>query len=93
MVSEREAQRELAVIALELVAIEERLERLANSLPVPANQVDMLEHRAPYDVATELAGTIECVVGDEIRPAIEYLEGAARVTAEELRRRFDRDRL
>lgn len=31
---------------------------------------------------------IQCVVADEIRPAIEYLEGAARVTADELVRRF-----
>jgi hypothetical protein len=31
---------------------------------------------------------IQCVVADEIRPAIEYLEAAARVTAEDLVREF-----
>jgi len=86
--TEREAQAALAEIALQLVAIEDRLTRIAESLPVPPNQEDMLEHRVPYDVATELAGMIQCVVADEIRPAIEYLEGAARVTPEELVRSF-----
>ena len=48
----------------------------------------MLEHRILYDVATKLAGMIQCVVADEIRPAIEYLEGVARVTADDLMREF-----
>jgi hypothetical protein len=39
-------------------------------------------------ISSELVGTIQCVVGDEIRPAIEYLEGAAQVTAEDLVRQF-----
>ena len=86
--TEREAQAALSEIALQLVAIEDRLTRIAESLPVPPNQENMLEHRVPYDVATKLTGMIQCVVTDEIRPAIEYLEGAARVTAEDLRREF-----
>jgi hypothetical protein len=86
--TEREAQTALGEIALQLVAIEDRLTRLGDSLPAPPNQEDMLEHRVPYDVATELAGMIACVVSDEIRPAIEYLEKAARVTAEDLVREF-----
>ena len=49
----------------------------------------MLEHRVPYDVATELAGMIQCVVANEIRPAIEYLEATARITAKDLRREFE----
>ena len=44
----------------------------------------MLEHRVPCDIATELAGTIECVVADYLRTAIEYVESASRVTADEL---------
>jgi Ribonuclease G/E len=31
---------------------------------------------------------IQCIVADEIRPATEYLEAAARVTDEDLRREF-----
>ena len=88
MTTEREAQAALAEIALQLVAIEDRLTRIADSLPVPPNQEDMLEHRIPYDLATELTGMIQCVAADEIRPAIEYLEGAARVTQEDLRQQF-----
>ena len=60
MTTEREAQTVLAEIALQLVAIEDRLTRLGDSLPVPPNQEDMLEHRVPYDVVTELAGMIGC---------------------------------
>jgi len=41
-------------------------------------------------VATEIYGVVEAVLVDEIRPAIEYLEAASRVTAEELRERFER---
>ena len=43
-------------------------------------------------VATEIYGVVEAVLVLEIRPAIEYLEVASRVTAEELRERFERDR-
>ena len=49
-------------------------------------------HEVPRDVATEIYGVIESVLVDEIRPAIEYLEAASRVTAEELRERWERDR-
>jgi hypothetical protein len=52
----------------------------------------MLEHRVPRDVATEIYGVIEAVLVDEIRPAIEYLEAASRVTTDELRERFERER-
>lgn len=40
-------------------------------------------------MATEIYGAIECVLADHLRAVIEYVEGAARVTAEELRERFD----
>jgi hypothetical protein len=83
--TESEAQSALAEIALELVAIADRLQQIHDRLPVPRNREAMLEHRVAYDIATELAGTIECVIADQLRPAMEYLEAASRVTAEELR--------
>jgi hypothetical protein len=86
--TEQEAQAALAEIALQLVAIEDRLSRIADSLPVPPDQEDMLEHRIAYNVATELAGAILCAVADDLRPAIESLEAASQVTAEDLRREF-----
>ncbi len=83
--TEGEAQAALAGIALELVAITDRLQRIRDALPPSQNREAMLEHRIAYDVATELAGTIECVVTDQLRPAMEHLEAASGVTAEELR--------
>ena len=82
--TEGEAQAALAAVALELVAIADRLQTIHDALPT-ARRDAMLEHRIARDVATEIYGTIEAVLVDEIRPAIEYLEAASRVTAEELR--------
>jgi len=56
-----------------------------------ANRDAMLEHRIARDLATEIYGTIEALLVDEIRPAIEYLEAASRVTAAELVERFAED--
>jgi len=90
--TEPEAQAALAGVALELVAIADRLQRIHDELPATRNRDAMLEHRVPRDVATEIYGMVEGVLVDEIRPAIEYLEAASRVTAEELRHRFEDDR-
>ena len=89
--TEGEAQAALAAVALELVAIADRLQTIHDSLPPSPDRDAMLEHRIPRDVATEVYGVIESVLVDEVRPAIEYLEAASRVTAEELRERFEQD--
>ena len=83
--TEGEAQAALAEIALELVSITDRLEQVHDELPPSRNREAMLEHRVASDIATELVGTIECVVADQLRPAVESLEAASRVTAAELR--------
>jgi hypothetical protein len=83
--TEAEAQAALAEIALELVAITDRLQQIHDALPESRNREAMLEHRIAYDVATELYGTIECVLADQLRPAMEYLEAASRVTTGGLR--------
>jgi hypothetical protein len=90
--TEGEAQAALAEVALELVAITDRLQRIHDELPPSPDREAMWAHELPADVATEIYGVIEAVLMDEIRPAIEYLEVASRVTAEELRRRFEDDR-
>jgi len=90
--TEGEVQAALAAVALELVALADRLQTIHDELPTARNQDAMLEHRVPRDVATEVYGVIETVLVDEIRPAIEYLEAASRVTAEELRQRFEDER-
>jgi hypothetical protein len=74
------------------VAIADRLRAIHDELPTARNREAMWAHEVPRDVATEIYGTIEALLLDEIRPAIEYLEAASRVTAEELRERFERDR-
>ncbi len=90
--TEDEAQAALAAVALELVAIADRLQAIHDELPETPARDAMLEHRIPRDVATEVYGVVEGVRVDEIRPAIEYLEPASRVTAEELRERFEDER-
>jgi hypothetical protein len=90
--TEGEAQAALAGVALDLVAIADRLQAIHDELPTAPNRDAMLEHRIPRDVATEVYGVIESVLVDEVRPAIEYLEAASRVTAEELRERWEDER-
>jgi hypothetical protein len=86
--TEGEAQAALAEIALELVAITDRLQRIHDELPASPDREAMWAHELPADVATEIYGTIECALSDHLRTVIEYVESAARVTAEELRERF-----
>jgi hypothetical protein len=90
--TEREAQAALAEIALQLIAYEDRLRTIRDQLPESPNREAMWEHLVPYDLATEIHATIECVLIDWLRAAIEYLEAAARVTDDDLRRRFERNR-
>ena len=90
--TEAEAQAALAAVALDLVAIADRLQRIHDKLPPSPGREAMWAHEIPRDVATEVYGVVETVLVDEVREAIEYLEAASRVTAEELRERFERDR-
>jgi len=87
--TEGKAQAALAGIALELVAITDRLQRIHDELPESPNREAMWAHERPFDVATEIYGAIECVLADHLRTVIEYVESAARVTAEDLRERFE----
>jgi hypothetical protein len=82
------AQAALQVIAGELLAIEDRLQAIAAELPLSPNRDAMLEGRIPYDVATDLLGTIEVVVADDVRPAFQRLERASQITDEELRQGY-----
>jgi len=90
--TEGEAQAALAAVALELVAIADRLQAIHDELPSSPDREAMWAHEIPRDEATEIHGVIEAVLADEVRPAIEYLEAASRVTAEELRERFENKR-
>jgi hypothetical protein len=90
--TEGEAQAALGAVALDLVGIADRLQAIHDELPVSPDREAMWAHEVPRDVATEILGLVEAVLVDEIRPAIRYLETAARVTPEELRERFEAGR-
>jgi hypothetical protein len=57
-------------------------------VPKSPNEDAMIEGRIPLDLPTELRATAGCFLVDELRPAIESLERAARVSDDELRREF-----
>jgi hypothetical protein len=63
-----------------------------DELPPSPHREAMWAHEIPSDVATEIYGTIECVLTDHLRTAVEYVEGASRATTEELRERFEDER-
>jgi hypothetical protein len=84
----RQAQITLKNVTDQLLRLEDLLLRLKARLPVGPNVEAMLEGCVPYDVATDLIGSIECVVDDCLRPAIRTLGKASVVTAEELASEF-----
>jgi hypothetical protein len=83
-----EAQAALAAIALDLLGIEDRCQQLLASLPRSPDEEAMIEGRIAWDLPTELRTTIECLLVDEVRLAIESLERASRMTEHDLRREF-----
>ncbi len=84
-------QQEASVFAEDLRGISLGLRRLRDSLPEASTE--MLEGKEPNSVAAELAGVVECVLQDDIEPAISKLTKAATVTREELAREWRERRL
>jgi LPS O-antigen subunit length determinant protein (WzzB/FepE family) len=82
------AQGALAQIAFELLVIQERMEAINRTLPVPPNQDAMLEGRIAPDLATEVSGRIEVIAEDYLRQVIGALQGAAYLTPRDLERDF-----
>ena len=74
-----EVQVELRTIAEELLAIEDRLRELLEGLPRSSREDEMLEGKAPWDVATALRVDLECVLEEQLRWVIETLEKATRL--------------
>jgi hypothetical protein len=71
-----------------LLALVDALEGILRELPRPPDLADREEGRLPYNVATDVLATIECVLEDELRPAIASLQRSAQVTDAELAREF-----
>ena len=74
---EEVAREKLRTITRELEGIDERLQEIHDQLPVPPNVTGMLVGEEEMDAATEMSSTIECVLHDNIRPAIRNLRKAA----------------
>jgi hypothetical protein len=82
------AQAALGDAACQVLAVVDLLEEVYHSLPPPADLPDRQEGRKAYDVATDVLATIECVLEDDLRPAVETLRRSASVTDAELERQF-----
>jgi hypothetical protein len=82
------AQASLGEVACQLLFLVDALERILREVPRPPDLADREEGRLPYNVATEVLATIECVLEDELRPAIVSLQRAAQMTDAELERDF-----
>ena len=83
---EAAAQAQLREIVKGLSTYVLTLEGVHRQLPVPPEQDAMLEGELPMNVALEVRTTIESVLHDQFRPAIEALQSAAsyRPPAEEV---------
>jgi hypothetical protein len=75
--NEAAAQAELREIATELSTLCSRLGAIHDRLPEPPNATAMLLGEEELDVAMEIRGAIECVLHDDLRPAIRDLHAAA----------------
>jgi hypothetical protein len=75
--AEAAAQAELHKIVEELDSVRTRLVDLHAKLPVSPEETAMLEDEVEMDFATEVRSVIECVLNDNIQPAIRDLAAAA----------------
>jgi hypothetical protein len=78
------AQAALSDAVCHLLAVVDLLEEVHAGLPSPADIDDRQEGYKVYDVATDVLGTIECVLEDDLRSAIETLLRSATITDDEL---------
>jgi hypothetical protein len=82
------AQIALGIAARSIVSAVDLLERVHAGLPEPPDLADRQEGRKPYDQATDILATIECVLADNLRPAVEALHRSAQITDAELEAQY-----
>ena len=75
--AEAAAQADLRQIVEELDAIRARLAEIHDRLPVSSQETAMLSGGVELDVSTEVRSVIECVLHDNLQPAIRDLAVAA----------------
>ncbi len=86
-----EAQGLLGQVAEKLRALAAGLEEIHEGVPAPHLDDGMEEEIRP-DLAAEILGTVEFVLGDCLAPAVEALGTVAKLTEEELLRELRRER-
>ena len=79
---ETRVQEEIEQVARELEALQERLQRIADSLPVSEREDVMYAGEEEYDFATEAQAVLQCVRTDGIAPAIRDLWRCARTSTQ-----------
>ena len=87
-----EAQAVLGALSEKLAAIVRGLNEVHDGLPAPELHDGRLEEELTPDLAAEILGAIECIVGDCLAPALESLAAVAKLTEEELERELWRER-
>jgi hypothetical protein len=73
---------DLGEIARDLEALRSRLLRLAGLLPEPAVPEAAEAALAPLDAGADLLGTLECILADDLEPALAKLREAVALTRE-----------
>jgi hypothetical protein len=86
--SVQEAQEICAQVAGTLLGIEDLLRHVLEMLPESPDRGAMEEGEAPCDVATDMRGALECVIADDLQPAVRTLEDAASATDARLAREW-----
>jgi hypothetical protein len=82
------AQVAFGIAARSIASAANLLERIHSGLPEPPGLADRQEGRKPYDQATDILATIECVLEDDLRPALEALRRSAAITDAELEQEY-----
>lgn len=77
--------------ACQVLLLVEELESLRAALPLPDDVEDRLEHRLPYDPATDMLTTVETVIANFLAPAQLALEKSASATEERLTLEFEEE--
>lgn len=80
------------VLAVELVKVVEGIRNVLAlchaRLPISPDQKAMLEDERPCDLATDLRGTIECLVNDCLNHAVRMLREMGELSEEAIRGRW-----
>ena len=74
---ETEARAELRALVEDLDGIRARLVALHGRLPLPPEEAALLDDEVELDFPTEVRSVIECVLSDNLQPAIRDLAVAA----------------